>query len=51
MSVLVNIFLKGTCMSLRMSVFEILRIVNQHSVNLNVHLCILKGLFTSHPSC
>lgn len=51
MSVLVNIFLRGICMTLKMSVLEILHTVSQHWVNLNVHLCILKGLFTSHPIC
>lgn len=51
MSVLVNLFLRGIGMTLKMSAYEILQIENQHRLNLNVHLCILNGLFTSHPIC
>lgn len=36
-------------MTLEMSAFEMLHTVNQHRMNLNGHLCILKGLFTSYP--
>lgn len=51
MNVLVNLFLRGIGMTLKMSAYEILQIENQHRLNLNVHLCILNGLFTSHPIC
>lgn len=46
-----NLFLRGIGMALKMSAYEILQIENQHRLNLNVHLCILNGLFTSHPIC
>lgn len=49
MSVLVNLFLRGIGMTLKMSAYEILQIENQHWLNLNVHLYILNGLFTSNP--
>lgn len=48
---LVNLFLMGISMILKVSAYEILQIENQHRLNLNVHLCILNGLFTSHPIC
>lgn len=50
MNVLVNIFLRGIGMTLKMSIFEILHIVNQHRMNLNVHLCVFKRpvYFTSN---
>lgn len=49
MNVLVNLFLSRIGMTLKMSAYEILQIENQHRLNLNVHLCILNVLFTSHP--
>lgn len=51
MNMLVNLFLMGISMILKVSAYEILQIENQHRLNLNVHLCILNGLFTSHPIC
>lgn len=51
MNMLVNLFLMGISMILKVSAYEILQIENQHRLNLNVHLCILNSLFTSHPIC
>lgn len=46
-----NLFLRGIGMIVKMSAYEILQFENQHRLNLNVHLCILNGLFTSLPIC
>lgn len=51
MNVLVSLFLSGIGTTLKISAYETLQTENQHRLNLNVHLCILNGLFTSHPIC